>query len=425
MDERAGVRKKLERSVGKLPDLVWENISVQELVDEYLTERNDARREEVWGFLLWVAEDRMQLVEAAKAEALEGVKAGVSGGNGAVRETPPREQGGGGGRLEPDSFIRPVTTAMVRAMSEFFAGRAHQYHKVIEFRDKVLPGRFLTEDEAHALIASYATRVLPFKKFAEWGIPVVGHRAEVLNRANGDQFDPLDHWTTIRVDPPGITKTVRYAYLREEDPDTWYFVQGGTVVPIITGLPIKPHDDHVYPSWLWPGSVVDELYELSVELADAFDWPETTTAPLWRPRNEKAARFILTGEAPEVHPIDARWELKSGIRYQNPQWRIQLTIPPWLSEKEILQAYRQIRRQIPGEGKLPKKPTTLEVARFVWEQERQEGYKRRRWDSLREQWNEEHPGYRFETYNEFRKYFARGAKAVKELNFSWPRPSDE
>ncbi len=54
-----------------------------------------------------------------------------------------------------------------------------------------------------------------------------------------------------------------------------------------------------------------------------------------------------------------------------------------------------------------------------------DGYKRRRWDSLRERWNEEHPGHRFETYNQFHKYFTRGDKAVKGLNFSWPRPNEE
>jgi hypothetical protein len=72
--------------------------------------------------------------------------------------------------------------------------------------------------------------------------------------------------------------------------------------------------------------------------------------------------------------------------------------------------------------KLPKETTTLEVARFVWEQERLNGYKKRSWESLREQWNEEHPGHQFNTYNGLYKYFDRGNKAVRKLNFSWPEP---
>ena len=100
------------------------------------------------------------------------------------------------------------------------------------------------------------------------------------------------------------------------------------------------------------------------------------------------------------------------------------TIPPWLPEKEVLRAYRLMRKQIPKGKKLPKNTTTLEVARFVWEQQRRRGYRKRPpWESLREQWNEEHPGHRFETYNDFYKYFSRGAKVVKELNFRWPQPN--
>jgi hypothetical protein len=88
----------------------------------------------------------------------------------------------------------------------------------------------------------------------------------------------------------------------------------GVVIPIHTYFAIESHGDHVYPSWLWPGSVVDELYELSVELAGAFDWPGGLKGKLTgtRPRSESAAWFVLTGEAPQVRPPDAKWEGKHG-----------------------------------------------------------------------------------------------------------------
>ena len=84
-----------------------------------------------------------------------------------------------------------------------------------------------------------------------------------------------------------------------------------------------------------------------------------------------------------------------------------------------------MRRQIPKGTQLPKTSTPLEVAHFVWERERINGYKRPPWRILLEQWNKEHPGGRFETYNNFSTYFARGVKAVKELNFRWPQPNEE
>ncbi len=428
MNEKAKVKRKLERVIRrKLPEYVWEDRYLQDVLDGYLSTKHDTtRREEEWDNLVVAAKDRMHLVEAAKAEALEEVTANIGGRETVVREATSRGHGREGGKLETTSFVGPKTTAMVQAMSEFFAGRAHQYRKVVEFRDNVLGSQLLTVDEAHKLLASYVARFLPPGLFSKWEIPIVGHTSELLEYDHGlDKEYVIDHRATVRVEPPGIILRVRYAHphtpILDEDwiPTLSWFEDKALIPPnkrdTLAGvMPIVVRDNYTYPPLLWPGSVVDVLYDHAEELADAFDWPS----------REDAAWFILTGKAPEVCPIDARWKPKSGIRGQNPQWRIQLTIPPWLSEKEVLRAYRRMRRQIPKGAQLPKTTTPLEVAHFVWERERMNGYKRPPWRVLLEQWNEEHPGARFETYNNFSTYFARGAKAVKELNFSWPRPNE-
>ena len=403
MNEKTGIRKKLERSLSqKLPELVWNNRVLQELVDEYLGARDDADREGAWSVLVEVAEDRMRLVEEAKAEALEGVQANTLGGQEVVRGAVPRGRERTGGTLEAASFAGPKTTAMLRAMSELFAGLAHQYPEVVWFRDKVLEGRFLTDDEVQNLLASHAAWFFRPEWFSRWDIPVIGHTSKLLEYDPGKKYK-INHRATVWVDPPGIPKRVRYTH-----PHT---------PPLPAGrMPIKvvPGKDLYYPPFLWPGSVVHILYDLAERLSDQFDWPN----------GDAATWFILTGKAPEVRPIDARWETKKG-KYFNPQWRIQLTIPPWLPEKEVLRAYRRMRRQILGDTALPKTTTPLEVARFVWERERLNGYRRPFWPALLEQWNEEHPGARFKTYNNFRTYFMRGDKAVKVLNFSWPQPDEE
>lgn len=313
---------------------------------------------------------------------------------------------------------------MTGAMSALFALIGDQIPEVAEFREKVLPGRFLTADEAHALIASSAARTLCPSQFEDWGIPFVGHRAEVLDTGpRGPDFNPVDDWMTIRVDPPGIAKTVRYAYPQDGDPNTRCMLRSRAIIPIHTYFPIESHGAHVYPSWLWPGSVVDELYELSVELADAFDWPGGSKGNLTgtRPRSESAAWFVLTGEAPQVRPIDARWEQKHGNRHLSPQWRIHLTAPPWLPEEEVIQAFRTLRRQRPEGRQMPKTARTLEVARFVWGRERRDGYREPApWTEWVKEWNDEHPGHTFETASDFRMYFFRGSAAVTHLNLDWP-----
>ena len=61
----------------------------------------------------------------------------------------------------------------------------------------------------------------------------------------------------------------------------------------------------------------------------------------------------------------------------NPQWRIRLTIPPWLPEEKVLRAYRLLQKNRTEGRKLPKTTVPLKVARFVWEQEKLNGYRER------------------------------------------------
>ncbi len=70
---------------------------------------------------------------------------------------------------------------------------------------------------------------------------------------------------------------------------------------------------------------------------------------------------------------------------------------------------------------MPKTAKPLEVARFVWERERLDGYREPApWTEWLRQWNDEHPGHRIETASNFRTYFFRGDAAVKHLNFDSP-----
>lgn len=425
MNEIEGIRRKLRKALSQdVPDPIWNSRWVKGVVEEYLQAGADDVREEVWGVLEEGVQERLGYWNAGRKAGLQGVQSGTRGGSQDMHEAEKRDTEERGQGLDVKDLVGDRTKAMAGAMAALFALIGDQIPEVKEFREKALPGRFLTADEAHALIASPAARSFDRRWFEEWGIPFVGHHAEILDTGpRGTDFSPVDDWMTIRVDPPGITKTVRYAYPREGDTNTRCAVQSGAAVPIHSYLPIESHGDAVYPSWLWPGSVVDELYELSVDLACALDWPLASMGNLTgtRPSSESAAWFILTGEAPQVRPIGARWETKHGSLHLNPQWRIRLTIPPWLPEEEVLLAFRALRRQRPEGRQMPKTSKPLEVARFVWERERRDGYREPApWTAWVEQWNKEHPGHRFESASHFRTYFFRGDAAVKHLNFDWP-----
>jgi hypothetical protein len=440
MDEITEVRRKLQQSLSrKLPDDIWEDEDIRGIAKEYLNPGSGGDRNESWSLLKEVTSKRLGLWDKAwdkakkvgweegRKEGLRGIESGTRGGSREMREAASRDTGEME-NLDAGLDFDHRTQAMVGAMKMLFASLADQIPEVKEFREEVLPGRFLTADEAHSLIASEAARIFDLRLFEKWNIPVIGHKSALVERDTRSDRGGIYARATVRVDPPGITKTVRYvdAYnsLKEEDvAATRASAQGDAVIPIHRHFPIEWHGDHTYPSWLWPGSVVDKLYDLSVELASTFDWPLPSVGNLsgTRPRSESAAWFVLTGEAPQVRPIDARWEEKHGSTYLSPQWRIQLTIPPWLSEKEVLQAFRTLRRQRPKGRQMPKTAKPLEVARFVWERERHDGYREPApWTAWLKQWNKKHSGHRIETASNFRTYFIRGAAAVTHLNFDWP-----
>jgi hypothetical protein len=229
-----------------------------------------------------------------------------------------------------------------------------------------------------------------------------------------------------------------------------------------------------HPLYVWPGSVVDSIYTLSDKLADTFRWPGRYVAlePFRWWREDAAAEFVLTGIAPLMRPLEARlykvdrdpspqWRIELSIspwisaqevvrayrrmqnnivevqkrlpppnlkaklykvdKYPSTQWRIELSISPWASAKEVSQAYKRKQEQVLGEGRnrLPD-PKTLEVGRFVREQERLHGNKRPKWSDLFELWNKEHPEDQCKSHNNLCTYFLRADAAVKGLNFDWP-----
>ena len=74
-----------------------------------------------------------------------------------------------------------------------------------------------------------------------------------------------------------------------------------------------------------------------------------------------------------------------------------------------------------GRIRLPDAKTS-EVVRFVWEQERQNGYERPSWPEFLKRWNAKHPEAAFNSFDAFRMDRTRGIRAITELNISLPRP---
>jgi hypothetical protein len=451
MDEEAvfKVRDDLERALRrKLYDAVWQHLLDEGWVRDYLNGSLEEDPKEAWRLLKEVAENRLRLVEAVQSEIQD--EDLPQSEYQVASQAPPRESKEDYPALKAIldffSLIGAKSRPMSQATSSYFVWLLNQHPEVVRFRDEVLGGRILALEQAHKLLGSYAARFYPLEWFSDWRIPVVGHTSEIVGGYDwGLHEQEVDHRVTLWVDPPGITKRVRYAHpdtpILDEDAEqissrcVLMKKRGSVAPPYNMGLPEAPEDMEPAspppillsnyetpnrPMAVWPGSVVDNLYILAEELADAFRWPrhvgQTKAFRSWS--KDAAATFVLTGVAPlatlvlQAQPIDARLKLEEN-RFLGSQRRIELNISPWVSAEEVTRAYKRMQKQVlEGRNRQPK-PKTLEIACFVWEEERRHEYNRPSWPVLCDRWNKEHPKDQFKDYRHFRTYFTRGAEAVK------------
>src|SRR5215211_7562755 len=426
MDEEAAfeVRVGLERALRReLYDAVWRRLLDGGWVRDYLNGSLEEDPEEARRVLTKEAENLLRVVDESLSEIQDEEQ--PQGEYQVDSEEPPREGKEDYPALEAIidffSLIGAKSRPMSQAISIYFQWLVNQHHEVLQFRDEVLGGKTLAREQAHKLLGSYAARFFPLEWFSDWRIPVVGHTSEIVGGYDwGLREQEVDHRETLRVDPPGVTKRVRYAHpdtpILDEDAEqissrcVLMKKRRSVAPPYNMGLPEDPdYETPNRPMAVWPGSVVDNLYVLATKLAYAFRWPgKDARRKDFHPWNEDAAaEFVLTGVAPLARSVNARLKLE-GNKYLGSQWQIELNISPWVPAEEVTRAYKWMQKQLLEGRNTQPKPKTLEVACFVWEEERRREYNRPSWRVLCERWNKEHPKDRFEDYRHFRTYFTRG-----------------
>jgi len=163
------------------------------------------------------------------------------------------------------------------------------------------------------------------------------------------------------------------------------------------------------------GAVADEVHKLGARLADDYlGWDE-----------EGAVRYVLTGEAPQLRPIEARGRGKFPSRMQPFQSNVTLTVLPWVPAKEVERVYRVLQEQLLEETSRETGPRILEVAQFVWERLRLDG-ERESWRAWFELWNQRYPDKKFKTWRHFYEYCRRGSEEALPLyKFPEPKPTPE
>ncbi len=128
------------------------------------------------------------------------------------------------------------------------------------------------------------------------------------------------------------------------------------------------------------GGDLDYLRKISESLADTYKWSKA-----------QATVFVLTDIAPEIPLYKAEWELNFGFKALS---RINLTLDPALTDKEVSEIYRRTRQEQLKKDKKGKvrfrilSDKAYSLAIFEAEQPEENTYaeKMRAWNKLRPEW---------------------------------------
>jgi hypothetical protein len=238
--------------------------------------------------------------------------------------------------------------------------------EVANFRRDLFGSSLLSSEQAYALLESPAARYFHIAWFAKLEIPVVGHTSEIVGHYDpGTHREEVDHRVTIRVDPPGITQTVRYAHpdapalgeAKEALRASLTYTDDDSLVEPYERLPYRDREGFKATVYVWPGSLLDHVRRFNAKWAKLYGWKEEDM--LW---------VLLTGEAPQLNVLNL------SVRYSlGNQAIITLTAAPWVSAEVVKKNYQKVQQQILIKDNQAIRLRSIRVLRFVERIIRQRG----------------------------------------------------
>jgi hypothetical protein len=105
---------------------------------------------------------------------------------------------------------------------------------------------------------------------------------------------------------------------------------------------------------------------------------------------------------------------RGGTDGTHAQWVYVLQVELWVPAEEVKSEYLQLQQTLTEEKARKADPRTLEVARFVWEQQRRAGDQKLSYPDLMKRWNESRrdDDQKFNHWRSFRNAFSRGEEAT-------------
>ena len=149
------------------------------------------------------------------------------------------------------------------------------------------------------------------------------------------------------------------------------------------------HDLHV-----WAGSPLDELRKLAGSLAEVYPWEPA-----------QAAAFVLEGLIPLARPFVLHVPQTWG-KGERRRARIFMEVDAWIPAATVLQAYREVQRQLlPGHNR-PVSRRAVDLVSFVLQ------HLPATWPTLLGLWNSEHPTAGYSDYRHMRSAFERARSSL-------------
>src|SRR5712692_7290346 len=161
---RTDLERRLKRAV---PDHVW-----LELLDQGLPHAVENRDPEAWPTIREEAKKLLRVSDAACRSV--GVSSGVDAAAGRGEAERPRPL------VDAGSLLNPWEAEFRSALQTELARNSAGYPRVRSFRRRYLGGALLSSEDAVALLASPAARILRWRDFRRHGIPIRGHQARVV-----------------------------------------------------------------------------------------------------------------------------------------------------------------------------------------------------------------------------------------------------
>lgn len=376
-DRESKIRGKLERVLHqRLSESLWEKLRAGTWIKEHLNYQDgnemgvpwDELREHVASELRYEKELYQEFLTRSGGEVRRARKPSDP-------STSPSEQ--------PKHFkvsFNSWESARATAHTMHVAELAGRNLSVQAFREKVLGDEYpLNALWAEMLVSSPAAAFFPLEWFQDWGIPVVGHLSEIEGEYADNRFSrDVDHRVTVQFDFSAVRDLperswlllkggkVRARYALGPPPSSekvdvqrvkrQYALHGTEAVPPKLGF-ILNSDERPRPDYLWPGSVLAELKELSKTLARLY----------WRAEGgeRRAAQFVLTGVPTLVLPLEVETRAEPQRHYTGePQvdWfvkeraseaSIRLTVHPWMPADRVREIYRDAQQRIMGDASQP------------------------------------------------------------------------